>query len=340
MTALVDAAATPATALVPREAAAVARATIGHHSKSFALAARVLPPWCRDQAAVIYTYCRRADDAVDEAPGDPRAALAALRAELDEIYAGDRAPADPVLAAFQRITALRALPRHYPAELLAGMEMDVVGTRYRTIEDVVTYGYRVASVVGLMMCHVMGVADDAALVPAAHLGLAMQLTNISRDVAEDWRRGRLYLPDELLARHGGAALPDRLAAALAAGAPLPDDDAAQAALAQSTADLLALADRYYASGRRGLPALPWRCAFAIDSARRIYRAIGPRIAHAGHDPRAGRAHTSAATKLGHVALAGGRAALGLPSRLARRLAGRPRPRIPGTVLELPHVDRL
>ena len=87
------------------------------------------------------------------------------------------------------------------------MAMDVADTRYRTFDDLFAYCYRVAGVVGLIMCHVMGVRDDRALVPAVHLGIGMQLTNVCRDVAEDWDRGRLYLPEELLARHGSARQP-------------------------------------------------------------------------------------------------------------------------------------
>ena len=179
--------------------AAVARSTIAQHSKSFALASRLLDRRTRDQTAIVYTFCRRADDAIDLS-SEPAIELGRLRGELDAIYAGR--PGDEVLRAFAEISRERAIPRCYPDELLAGMAMDVAGTHYATVDDLHRYAYRVAGVVGLMMCHVFGVRDDAALVPAARLGVAMQLTNICRDVAEDWARGRCYLPDELLASHG------------------------------------------------------------------------------------------------------------------------------------------
>ncbi|HVV81460.1 MAG TPA: squalene/phytoene synthase family protein, partial [Kofleriaceae bacterium] len=196
-------------------AAVVARRTIAHHSRSFALASALLGRRLRDQAAVVYTGGRRADDAVDEpaAGEDHAAALARLHRELDDVYAGSAA--DPVLAAFGDVVRARRVPRHYPAELLAGMAMDAAGARYATMDDLRLYCWRVAGVVGLMMSHVFGVADERALPRAAHLGIAMQLTNICRDVAEDWQRGRLYLPDELVAAHGAGGLRGDL------GRPLP-----------------------------------------------------------------------------------------------------------------------
>ena len=308
----------------------VARQTIAVHSKSFALASRVLPPQSRDAAAVVYTWCRRADDAVDEAPpGEAAPALVRLRRELDEVYGDEGAPRDPVLAAFAAIARSRGVPRVYPAELLAGMEMDVVGTRYRTFDDVIAYGYRVAGVVGLMMCHVMGVDDDRALQHATHLGIAMQVTNICRDVAEDWARGRLYLPDDLLARHGAAGLADQL------GSPLPAR--AVPALAATVREMLAIADRYYASGDRGLARLPWRCAFAVRSARHIYAAIGRRLERTGCDVTAGRAVVPTWRKL---ALVGG-SALWAVAQAPRRIGGRRHRslRPPTTVLELSDVAR-
>lgn len=308
--------------------AAIARTTIAHHSKSFALASALLDRRVRDQTAIVYTWCRRADDAIDlidaSAPElDPHARL---RAELDDIYAG-RAT-DPVLAAFGEVVRDRAIPRRYPDELLAGMEMDRADTRYATLAELRLYCWRVAGVVGLMMSHVFGVADDAALVRAAHLGIAMQLTNICRDVAEDWERGRMYLPDELLARHGAGGLDRRL------GRALPAD--VVPAIGLAVRDLLALADRYYRSGDRGVRALPWRAALAVRSARAVYAAIGGRIARRDYDVTAGRAVVSTSGKLARVAGAAGAIALSAPVRAVRALAGRT-PRIPTTVLELRDV---
>jgi 15-cis-phytoene synthase len=308
------------TALVLAATAEVARTTIAHHSKSFALASKLLGPRLRDQTAIVYTWCRRADDAVDE--GDDPRALERLHAELDDAYANTAR--DPVLAAFGDVARERAIPRAYPGELLAGMAMDADGMRYATHEDLITYAWRVAGVVGLMMTHVFGVSDDDALVPAAHLGLGMQLTNICRDVAEDWERGRLYIPDELLAEYGAGGLAGEL------GKPLPAS--AVAPLASAVRALLALADRYYRSADRGIPALPWRAGVAVRVARDVYAGIGDQIARADHDVTAGRAVVPRRTKLARVASALAWSTLTAPARVFTRAA-----RVPQRILELSDV---
>lgn len=268
---------------------ALCRASIAHHSKSFALASRLLPTHARDASAVVYAWCRRADDAIDLSAGPAQAhALDRLRAELDGVYSG-AAQSDLVLGAFQAIVLERAIPREYPSELLAGMQMDVEGYRYETLGELLKYCYRVASTVGLMMCHVMGVSHVKALDHAAHLGIALQLTNVCRDVLEDWQRGRLYLPADVLRRHG--ADPERWAL----GGAWPR---ARAELCRSVLrELLELADRYYASGDAGLRYLSPRCALAVDAARRIYSAIGTELARSGHDVLAPRAQVSLPRKL-------------------------------------------
>ncbi len=269
---------------------AVARESIAKGSKSFALASRLLPPRVRDDAVVVYAFCRRADDAVDLAPPTEQIdAIRRLRRELADAYAG-RDLADPILRGFRAVARARRIPREYAEELLAGMEMDAAGARYDSLDDLLAYCFRVAGTVGLMMCHVMGVADERALANAAHLGIAMQLTNICRDVMEDWERGRLYLPLELLERHRAAAL-----AARRPGTPFPSW--ARAPVARAVAELLREADRYYQSGDAGLRALSPRCALAVRTARLVYAAIGDRLAARGHDVVRGRAVVPAPRKL-------------------------------------------
>ncbi len=309
--------------------ALVARQAIAHHSKSFALASRLLGARIRDQTAVVYTWCRRADDAVDDPASNDeltlRRTLARLTAELDAAYAGTAL--DPVLAAFGEVARARAIPAHYPAELLAGMAMDAAGTHYGTVPELLHYAWRVAGVVGLMMSHVFGVSDDKALVHAAHLGLAMQLTNICRDVEEDWRRGRLYLPADLLAAHGAPDLAADLHGAFPATARGP--------VADTVRELLALADRYYRSGDRGLGALPWRAAGAVTVARRVYSAIGKRIARTGYDVTAGRAVVSTPSKLLLLAGSVGRLVASVPARTFSRRA-----HVPTTQLRFADVPQL
>lgn len=289
---------------------AVCRESIAHHSKSFALASRLLSPQCRDAAAVVYAWCRRADDAIDLVPdGHQREALDRLRDELDLVYA-DRAPSsDAVLSAFQTIVHRIHIPRLYPDELLAGMEMDAIGAVYRNLDDLLLYCYRVAGTVGLMMCHVMGVRDDDALGNAVHLGVAMQVTNICRDVLEDWNRGRLYIPDDLLASCGAGDLRAEL------GGPFPAR--ARFAVSGAVAELLAMAERYYASAELGMASLSWRSALAIRAAAQVYSAIGKKIESRRCDVLAGRAVVPGRQKLALVGRAALASAVELPSRAVR-----------------------
>jgi phytoene synthase len=298
-----------------------ARATIARHSKSFALASRLLPPAVAADAVVLYAWCRRADDAIDLVPPAAQPArLRALRSEIDAVYAG-RALDDPHLEAFRDVVGRRRVPRVYVDELLAGMAMDAQGIEYATWSDLAQYCYRVAGTVGLMMCHVMGVDADDALVHAAHLGMAMQLTNIARDVGEDWRRGRLYLPDAALAAHGAPGLRARL------GTPLPR--AAAGAVALTTEAALDQADAYYRSGDAGMRHLSRRCALAVRTARLVYARIGDEVRARGCDPFAGRAVVSRSRKLGSLA----RAAFAAIASPAPRW--RLQPRIPTGCLDDP-----
>jgi len=238
-----------------------------------------LPAWCRDDAAALYAWCRRCDDAVDS-PRDSvarAAAVAQLRAELARIY-GPAVESDPVLAGFQEVVRRHAIPRRYPQDLVDGMAMDVGAVRYRTFDDLLLYCYRVAGTVGLMMARIMNVRDPSALRRAADLGIAMQLTNICRDVAEDAARDRIYLPADVLEAWRR-----------------PGDPGGE--VARAVAELLRRADDFYASADAGLPALPVRCAIGIRAARLIYAEIGRVIARRQFDVRAGRAVVSRARKI-------------------------------------------
>jgi len=282
-------------------------------SKSFAFATRLLPRGTAERAAVIYAWCRRADDAVDLCPpAEAPAAVAQLRGELALIYAGVAPIDDPTLGPFAAVVRATGIPRAYPEALLDGMAADAAGTRYATLDALYGYCYQVASTVGLMMSHVFGIRDDRALRHAAHLGIAMQLTNICRDVAEDWERGRLYLPDEVL-----PGLADRLGAPLAT---LP-----RGAITGAVERVLGLADDFYASGDRGIRDLPWRAGLAVRAARAIYARIGRELARRGFDPLAGRAVVPGWRK--------GWLALGAAARQLVTWATRP-VRAPGRILEL------
>ena len=263
--------------------------TLARHAKSFHFASHVLPAACRAEAAVLYAWCRAADDAIDLAPRDaPRENLARLERELDGVYAG-LPQTDLVLAAFQEVVRSRAVPPEYPTELLAGLAMDIEKDRYATLDELLQYCFRVAGTVGLMMSHVLGVSDPAALRQAAHLGIALQLTNICRDVREDWDRGRLYLPLDMLSRAGAPDLDVHLHGELPA--------MAHAAVATVVRRLLNQADLYYRSGDHGIAALSPRCALSVRTARLVYAAIGDCIAARGYDALSGRAVVPLALKL-------------------------------------------
>lgn len=282
---------------------------LAQHSKSFALAGRLFPAGPREDAAAVYAWCRLCDDAVDLAdPSQQGAALARQREQLALLYAG-ASTADPVLRAFQEVARERRIPSCYPEELLEGMAMDVAFRRFATMDDLMLYCYRVAGTVGLMMCHVMGVSDGRALRHAARLGMAMQLTNICRDVMEDWERRRVYLPDEVL----GRAVAEQLWARR--GEPLPRE--LQPEIAGAVRRLLAQADELYRSGDAGMRWLSWRCAVSVRTARYVYAAIGRIIASRGHDVWAGRAVVPLGTKLLHVGRALALGALEAPARLVR-----------------------
>jgi phytoene synthase len=244
-------------------------------SKSFSLAARLFDPDTRDAAFFLYGWCRYCDDQVDEA------GKAANRDELDRriqalkektISAFSLEPQqEPVFVALQYIVHRYAIPSHYALELIEGMAMDVRGTRYRTLRELLLYCYRVAGTVGLMMSHVMGLRDEIALRHAADLGIAMQLTNIARDITEDAAMGRIYLPIGWLEEATVAA--DEITA--------PDN---RGKLAMLTRRLLREADRYYRSGDAGLWHLSFRSACAVSAARHVYSGIGNLLLRKG--PRA------------------------------------------------------
>lgn len=187
------------------ESRALCRTLARTHGKSFYFASFFLPPARRVAMYALYAFCRSADDLVDQAEGrDPeqvRLELAEVRATLKALYDGF----DPTGGYWPALTdAIRryGVPIRPFLDLLDGVEMDLDQSRYATFAELEGYCYRVASTVGLMLCHVFGFRDASALPYAAEMGKAMQLTNILRDVAEDLRLGRLYLPQDELAAFG------------------------------------------------------------------------------------------------------------------------------------------
>lgn len=245
-------------------------------SKSFSAAARLLPADVRRRATVLYAFCRVADDLVDENPNASLQTVAELRERLARVYAGtpDDSPVDRALA---EVVAETRIPRAVPELLLQGMEWDASGHRYESLEDLEAYAARVAGTVGVMMTLAMGVRDPEALARACDLGVAMQLTNVARDIGEDARNGRVYVPAAWL----GETRVDRFSPALAA----------------VVRRLLERADVLYRRADHGVPMLPPSCRVAIRAARLIYSDIGRVIAANGYDSVTQRASTSTRRKL-------------------------------------------
>jgi 15-cis-phytoene synthase len=278
----------PSELVLARDDRLACREWIRVHSKSFYLSSLLLPAEVRHGAWALYAFCRRADDAVDEnaGPGEAMARVDGLRRRLDAVYGNDvSARSHPIDRAFSMLVTNYRLPRALPEALLAGMEMDARGASYESDDDLLTYCFRVASTVGLMMTRIMGCSHDVAWLRAADLGVAMQLTNIARDVGEDARRGRVYLPASLC-REVGMTPRDVLSAR-----------EATPPIREAVRILLARADAHYRAADLGVPLLPRGCRLAIASSRLIYSRIGAAIARNNHDSITQRAYVSLPRKL-------------------------------------------
>lgn len=269
---------------------AACRQSIRQGSKSFHLASKLMPVAAREPAYAVYAFCRMADDLVD-GEGDVGDAIAAIGACLDRVYAGR--PGDSFIErAFADVVRDFAIPRAVPEALVEGLDWDVSGRRYETLSDLIDYAVRVAGTVGVMMTLVMGRREEAVLARACDLGVAMQLTNICRDIGEDARNGRVYLPLTMLRRAGIA--PGELPGLARCPPPL-----------RGVIDaLLAEAERLYARAAPGIGALPAGSRTGIAAARLLYREIG-RLVGEGLDPVRERAVVTTARKLALLGRAAG-----------------------------------
>ncbi len=217
--------------------------------------------------------------------------LETLRAKTQEALRGEAD--EPVFIALGRVAQKHAIPARHPFELLRGFEMDVDGRAYQTLNDTLDYCYHVAGVVGVMMAMIMGVRDRPTLDRASDLGIAFQLTNIARDVIEDAKVGRVYLPREWLAE---ANVPVHALA----------EPVHRRAVFEIARRLLREADAYYRSALYGMRELPFGAAIGIGAARRVYRDIGRVVVSRGArawDKRAaaGKSRKIAAAFSGSVA---------------------------------------
>jgi 15-cis-phytoene synthase len=275
---------------------ATAQESIARGSKSFAAASRLFAPRTRERAWLLYAWCRACDDIADgqdhghdmTGVSDGPARLAEISALTEAALAGI-VVGDPAFDALRIFAAETALPPALARDLIAGFALDAQGWRPQTEQDLYRYCYHVAGAVGCMMALAMGVpADDAATLDrACDLGLAFQLANIARDVAEDARAGRCYVPQTWLEELG-----------------IPADDLLapqhRDRLGQLGERLGTLAARYEASARLGTPALPFRSAWAVLAAAGIYGAIGRTVAALGARAWDRRVSTSGLAKIGFI----------------------------------------
>lgn len=261
---------------------AACRAALRHGSKTFLAASLLLPRGVHEPASALYAFCRLADDTVD-ACGERVDAVERLRGRLRLAYAGTPQddPADRALAV---VVARHHIPAALFDALLEGFEWDLRGRRYDTLAQLHDYGARVAGTVGAMMALLMGVRSTEGLARACDLGVAMQLSNIARDVGEDARMGRLYLPRDWM-REAGLD-PD---AWLARPAFSP-------ALGRVVKRLLDAADLLYGRVGDGVARLPIACRPGINAARFMYAAIGHEVARRGLDSVSARARVAGSRK--------------------------------------------
>ncbi len=263
-----------------------AHASITKGSKSFALASRIFDADMRADAAMLYAWCRHCDDVVDgqimghgqvlDYKTGQRQRLETLITMTEKTLRGDPTE-DPIFAGLARVFQKHDIPHRHAFELLEGFRMDAEERIYLTTDELLDYCYHVAGVVGVMMAYIMGVRDAKTLDRASDLGLAFQLTNISRDVIDDARADRVYLPTDLLHKAGAPTS----ATALAEPENWPK-------AFNATNELLDLAENYYISAKSGIKELPFRCAWAISAALKVYREIGETLRDKGCSAWSGR----------------------------------------------------
>jgi len=306
-------------ALPSRDAiVATAAESIGRGSKSFAAASRLFDRKTRERAWLLYAWCRKCDDIADgQDHGHGMtivegavARVGRLSAMTETALAGHWV-GDPAFDALRIVAAETRMPPRFARDLIAGFALDAEGWRPRSEDDLYRYCYHVAGAVGCMMAVAMGVApdDDATLDRACDLGIAFQLANIARDIDEDDRVGRCYLPVEWLVEMD-----------IPPGQHMKPPFRPRLALLAKR--LAARAAAFEASARVGTTALPLRSAWAVLAAAEIYGAIGRAVADRGEHAWDQRVTTSGGAKIVMIARAARQA-------LQRRALYPPAPRDPG-----------
>jgi phytoene synthase len=257
------------------------------HSRTYYFSTRLFPKDVRPHVYALYAFMRYADEIVDS-PGalSPEEQLAGLeRFEREAVAAiTGQEVLNPILRAFANTVRMRGIELESITAFMKSMKMDTDTFRYPTYEDLEVYTYGSAAVVGLMMCRVAGVTDERAREPAEALGVAMQLTNFLRDIGEDWRRGRVYLPLEDLERFG-----------------YTEEDLGGHVVDERFVGLMKFeverARRLYSVADEGMGYIPRGRRYPVVVARKLYAAILERIEAQGYDVFSRRAETTLATKV-------------------------------------------
>ncbi|MDD5254821.1 MAG: phytoene/squalene synthase family protein [Candidatus Omnitrophica bacterium] len=250
---------------------ALAKDIIRRHAKIFYLGAQMLPKDERLAIFVVYAVARYADESVDDIKvTDKRQRLAKIAAWIESSY-GQTPLSEPLLQAFRHTVQRYRIPFEYFDELICGMRMDLDKTRYADFGELNTYCYRVAGVIGLITLNILGASAEEAREHAVELGTAMQLTNIARDVREDWQKGRVYLPQDELTRFG-----------------VTEDDIARSRVTENFASLMRFqlerARGYYRRACPGIQSLPSpRVRLVVLMIMRMYAQILTEIERRGYD---------------------------------------------------------
>jgi phytoene synthase len=292
------------------------------NGKSFYWASHFLSAQMGYNAARLYAFCRLLDDMADGDISDGPRRLTRIRSSLQSGQPSD----DPALEGFKPFMSEMGFSTAVLSALLDGLLQDQKDQVCLSSEaDLLRYSYRVAGTVGLLMCEVLNLEVIDAKVYAIDLGIAMQLTNIARDILEDARMGRRYIP----AGWVNGLSPN----AIYQASKYPDGKNATQIKA-AVVRLLELADRFYQSGARGYPYLPWRAHLGIAVAARVYRQIGVQLETSGYEWHLGRQVTSKSTKLRYSLVALG----SLFSRIPRQKSGHHDRSLHSSLQGLPYVN--
>lgn len=265
-----------------------ARRITAYYSKSFYVSARILPPDRRWATYALYGFCRHCDNLIDTPRQRTRSEIFGeiefLTEELQIAYNTGESE-HPVVSAFILVAKRYGIPVEYPLDLLKGVAMDIQQVRYITFDELTFFCYRVAAVVGLMMTHVLGYKDTRVFEYAKRLGIAMQLTNILRDIKEDKEMGRIYLPETDLDLFG-----------------VSQQDIFNEKMTPHLRALMKFqikrADRYYSEAIPGISLLKTESQYAIYSAAKIYRGILRKIEAQNYNPFLNRVFVPPIQKIG------------------------------------------